>query len=93
MAIPPRGVIGYHPAALPANRGRHPIIWALVLGLSEIASTFFRMDTGADTGPIIDQEPVPIDDDDDAGFTTERIEARDKTIASVAEHFGFVGVH
>ena len=28
-----------------------------------------------------------------AGFTTERIEARDKTIASVAEHFGFVGVH
>ena len=28
-----------------------------------------------------------------AGFTTERIEARDKTIASVAEHFGFAGVH
>jgi methionyl-tRNA formyltransferase len=74
LAIPPRGVIGYHPAALPANRGRHPIIWALVLGLSETASTFFRMDTGADTGPIIDQEPVPIDDDDDAGTLYARLQ-------------------
>lgn len=27
------GVIGFHPTLLPSNRGRHPIIWALALGL------------------------------------------------------------
>ncbi len=32
LAIPPMGVVGFHPAALPANRGRHPLIWALALG-------------------------------------------------------------
>lgn len=25
----PHGVVGFHPAALPWNRGRHPLIWAL----------------------------------------------------------------
>ena len=49
-------VIGFHLAAMPANRGRHPIIWALVLGLQETASTFFFMDEGADSGDIISQE-------------------------------------
>lgn len=62
----PKGVIGYHPAALPANRGRHPIIWALILGLSETASTFFQMDEGADSGPIISQNQVLIDLEDNA---------------------------
>ena len=62
----PMGVIGYHPAALPKNRGRHPLIWALVLGLSETASTFFFMDEGADSGDILSQEPIEINKTDDA---------------------------
>jgi len=64
--IPPIGVIGYHPAALPANRGRHPIIWALALGLSETASTFFFIDEGTDTGDILSQVFVSIEEKDDA---------------------------
>ena len=60
------GVIGYHPSLLPKNRGRHPIIWALCLGLSQTGSTFFRMDEGADTGMILDQVSVDIDLLDDA---------------------------
>ena len=35
LKIPPKGVIGFHPADLPKKRGRHPLIWALVLGLEE----------------------------------------------------------
>jgi methionyl-tRNA formyltransferase len=66
LDIPPLGVVGYHPAALPANRGRHPLIWALVLGLEETASTFFLMDSGADSGDIISQKIVLIDNDYDA---------------------------
>lgn len=62
----PMGVIGYHPAALPKNRGRHPLIWALVLGLKETASTFFFMDEGADSGDILSQQLIEISDGDDA---------------------------
>ena len=63
LSIPRYGVIGFHPAELPNNRGRHPIIWALFLGLKQTASTFFIMDEGADTGDIISQEKIKIIDD------------------------------
>jgi methionyl-tRNA formyltransferase len=64
LSVAPLGVIGYHPTKLPSNRGRHPIIWALVLGLRETGSTFFKMDEGADSGDIISQEIVKISDKD-----------------------------
>lgn len=75
LGIPRLGVVGYHPAALPRNRGRHPIIWALALGLRETASTFFFMDSGADSGDILDQEPVAIGEDEDAGALYGRLTA------------------
>lgn len=68
LKLPPYGVVGFHPAALPYNRGRHPIIWALFLGLKQTASTFFIMDEGADTGDIISQETIEINDDDAASL-------------------------
>lgn len=67
------GVVGYHPAALPANRGRHPLIWALVLGLEKAASTFFFMDAGADSGDIISQCEIIIDNDDDARSLYDKV--------------------
>lgn len=66
LDLPKLGVLGFHPAALPYNRGRHPIIWALVLGLKKTASTFFFMDEGADTGDIVSQKEIEIDSTDDA---------------------------
>lgn len=66
LDLVPRGVVGFHPAALPANRGRHPIIWALALGLEETASTFFFMDEGADSGDILSQQFIRIESFDDA---------------------------
>lgn len=66
LQLAPLGVIGYHPAALPKNRGRHPLIWALVLGLEKTASTFFFMDEGVDSGDIMSQQEIIISDVDDA---------------------------
>lgn len=66
LSIPNFGVIGYHPSELPINRGRHPIIWALVLGLTKTGSTFFLMNEGADTGDIISQRKLKIKKNDDA---------------------------
>jgi methionyl-tRNA formyltransferase len=66
LNIVPLGVIGFHPAALPRNRGRHPIIWALALGLETTASTFFFMDAGADSGDILSQVKIDVTYEDDA---------------------------
>ncbi|MDE0973565.1 MAG: formyltransferase family protein [Candidatus Nanopelagicales bacterium] len=73
LRIPPLGVLGYHPAALPANRGRHPLIWALALGLTDTASTFFFMDNGADSGDIVSQKSVSIGEEDGAGTLYDKI--------------------
>ena len=67
------GVIGFHPAALPNNKGRHPIIWALALGLTETASSFFMIDPLADHGSIISQRRIPIAYEDNAGTLYEKI--------------------
>lgn len=74
LSIPPLGVVGYHPALLPRNRGRHPIIWALALGLTETGSSFFMMDEGADSGPILSQLRVRILDEDDAASLYAKLE-------------------
>ena len=73
LNLPKYGVVGFHPAALPCNKGRHPIIWALVLGLKKTASSFFIMDEGADTGDIISQRDIIIDDADDAQDLYDKI--------------------
>ncbi len=73
LAIAPLGVVGYHPAALPRNRGRHPIIWALALGLRETASSFFFMDEGADSGDLLSQRRLEIHDEDDAASLYRRL--------------------
>lgn len=73
LQIPPLGVIGFHPADLPKNRGRHPLIWALALGLEETASTFFQMDETADTGMIVSKQKIPISYEDDAQSLYDKI--------------------
>lgn len=69
----PHGIVGFHPAELPNNRGRHPIIWALVLGLEQTASSFFMIDKNADTGDIISQKKVTIQYEDDAASLYSKI--------------------
>lgn len=67
------GCIGFHPAALPNNKGRHPIIWALALGLKKTASSLFFMDEKADNGKIISQEDIIIEYEDDADSLYKKI--------------------
>jgi methionyl-tRNA formyltransferase len=73
LELAPLGIIGFHPAALPANRGRHPIVWALVLGLKKTASTFFFMDSGVDSGDIISQKEILISQEDDARSLYDKV--------------------
>ena len=73
LSMTKHGVIGFHPAKLPANRGRHPIIWAIALGLESTASTFFKMELDADSGPIVNQMDIIIEDYFDARLLYNKV--------------------
>ncbi len=83
LQIPRLGCVGFHPAELPFNKGRHPLIWALALGLQRTASTLFLMDAQADTGKIITQEIVEIDEQDDAASLYNKV--MDTAVAQLEE--------
>jgi methionyl-tRNA formyltransferase len=88
LKIPPLGVIGFHPAQLPQNRGRHPIIWALVLGLERTASTFFYITEGADEGDIISQVILSIDKEENANTLYHKImEAANRQVKEFTNQF------
>lgn len=76
IGLPRLGVIGFHPASLPQNRGRHPIIWALAMGLPQTAASFFFMDNGPpDSGDLLSQAVIDIDYQDNAATLYGKIEA------------------
>ena len=64
LNIPVFGIIGTHPTALPYNKGRHPLQWSIALGLRESKLSFFKMDSGIDSGSIIMQVPYVIEEKD-----------------------------
>ena len=67
-------VLGFHPSELPKNKGRHPIIWALALGLKKTASSFFVIkDEIPDSGNIISQKKILIKYTDDANSLYKKI--------------------
>jgi methionyl-tRNA formyltransferase len=67
-----RGGIGYHPAALPQNRGRAVIPWTIIQGLQTTGSTLFWMDEGVDSGDILAQETFPVAPDETAASLYEK---------------------
>jgi methionyl-tRNA formyltransferase len=60
LAIPRKGVIGMHPTLLPIGRGWAAIPWAILKRLEKTGVTMFKMDSGVDTGPILDQLEIPL---------------------------------
>ncbi|MCG7421124.1 methionyl-tRNA formyltransferase [Macrococcus epidermidis] len=66
LNIPKEGCIGMHPTLLPIGRGRASIPWAIIHGLDETGVTMFKLDEGVDTGDIIDQGHIILDDEIDA---------------------------
>ena len=65
--------INTHNALLPAFPGIHGPRDALEYGVKVAGATLFFVDGGVDTGPIIAQVVVPVEDDDTEETLTERI--------------------
>ena len=64
LDVPRLGAVNQHPAPLPRHRGPLPMAWALREGDEEFWVTWHRMDAELDTGPILAQATVPIEDDE-----------------------------
>lgn len=50
------GAISYHPSLLPRHRGRDAVEWTIRMHDATAGGTWFVVDDGIDTGPIIEQE-------------------------------------
>lgn len=68
------GVIGAHPTLLPVGRGRSSIPWAILKKLNHTGVTFFKIDQGVDTGPILIQDSINIDNAETATSLYGKIE-------------------
>jgi methionyl-tRNA formyltransferase len=66
LDIPRAGAIGFHPAALPENRGRAVIPWTILQDRSETGSTLFWLDEGVDSGDILFQQRFQLHPDETA---------------------------
>jgi methionyl-tRNA formyltransferase len=64
LDVPRLGSVNNHPALLPRHRGPYPLSWAFREGDPVFGSTWHRMDAEFDTGPILAQSSVPIEDSD-----------------------------
>jgi methionyl-tRNA formyltransferase len=67
LSIPKRGAINLHASLLPKYRGAAPVQWAIIRGEKETGITTFLMDEGMDTGEILLQRAIPIEEEDTAG--------------------------
>jgi len=67
-----------HNSLLPAFPGMHGPRDALEYGVKIAGATLFVVDEGVDTGAIIAQVAVPVEDDDDEHTLTERIKTAER---------------
>lgn len=68
----PHGVINVHFSLLPAYRGSSPVQWSIIEGVTESGITIMKTDIGMDTGPIILQQNLTINDNETAGDVLAR---------------------
>lgn len=73
LTFPPKGCVNVHPSLLPRYRGATPIQRALMDGVATSGVTLMLLDEGMDTGPVIAQKELAVEDDDDAGTLREKL--------------------
>lgn len=88
IRIARKGAVGFHPSKLPQNRGRHPIIWALVQRLTHTASSFFMLEEAVDSGAVISQSVIAIEPEETAQSLYDKIVQQAKLqVLSISRDF------
>lgn len=89
--MPPLGTINLHASLLPQYRGAAPINWAIINGEKETGVTTFKLQHEIDTGNIINQKKVIIEEDETAGKLHDKLMQTGaqlilKTVQSIANN-------
>lgn len=71
--MPRLGTFNLHASLLPQYRGAAPINWAVINGDTETGITTFFLTHEIDTGRIIKQEKVVIEESDNAGIVHDKL--------------------
>jgi phosphoribosylglycinamide formyltransferase-1 len=72
--------VNTHPALSPSFPGMTAPADALEYGVKLTGATLFVVDDGVDTGPIVEQTVVPVEDDDDVASLHERIKVAERAM-------------
>ncbi|WP_308249594.1 phosphoribosylglycinamide formyltransferase [Nocardioides jiangsuensis] len=72
--------VNTHPALSPAFPGMSGPADALAYGVKVTGATLFVVDEGVDTGPIVEQTVVRVEDDDDVASLHERIKVAERAM-------------
>lgn len=71
--MPRLGTFNLHASLLPQYRGAAPINWAIINGEKETGATTFFLTHEIDTGKIILQQKLPINERDNAGTVHDKL--------------------
>lgn len=73
LDIPKYGCVNIHASLLPKYRGASPIQYAVINGETESGITTMMMAASLDTGDILDQESVPLDEKETGGSLHDKL--------------------
>jgi methionyl-tRNA formyltransferase len=71
--LPAKGFINFHFGLLPQCRGPQPILWHMLNNDPEAGVTLHKVDGGIDTGEIVMQEKISIDEMDTYGVLQSKL--------------------
>lgn len=72
-SMPPKGTFNLHASLLPQYRGAAPINHAIINGEKKTGATTFFIEKEIDTGNVIDQIELEIEDSDNAGSLHDKL--------------------
>lgn len=73
LEMPRYGCVNIHGSLLPKYRGAAPIQWAVLNGERQAGNTIMQMNEGLDTGDILTQESVLLEERETAGSLYEKL--------------------
>lgn len=73
-------VVNTHPSLLPSFPGSHAVRDALDYGVRVTGCTVHLVDAGVDTGPVVAQQPVFVEVNDDEASLHERIKSIERVL-------------
>ncbi len=80
LSLPRLGALNIHGSLLPKYRGRAPVHWAIIHGESSSGASLHYMVEKPDAGALVDQEAVPILENDTALEVSMKVAAAAETV-------------